>query len=498
VEELTKDNPEVQKLLEECSKSTAVFASVMFHERFTRPFSTLHSAIFNILDNDDIQQAVIAAPRGFGKTSCVNMAYPAKRILFNESRFIVPISYSNTKAEKESENLKWSITTSEVIQKFGFPDLKSETWSKEQWVTSTGTMVFPRGLGQQVRGILHRNDRPDLIICDDVEDDKRVTNEELRAQDKEWFFSSVYGSTDKSKKSWRIIFIGTVLHEDSLLVNLLEDPNWLSVRLELCDDMGRSNWPDFMSDEEVAKLIDQYRQQGKLDSFYREYRNLVIATEDACFGSAMFSYYDEGEEKLNQNRMVESVVLVDPAKSVTPHSDDSAIVGGAFDSVRNHIYFRDCVAGKMYPDRLYDEVFRMAARLNAKVIGIEVTSLNEFITQPFINEMKRRGLSYTVVELKARGKKEERIRGLIPYYRQGLVRHNRAISGALEAQLLSFPRSKRDDIMDAFAYIVELLEVGNRYFLPKQRSIEAEEEAYQRLREEDRQNSGHKLAWRTI
>ncbi len=64
-------------------------------------------------------------------------------------------------------------------------------------------------------------------------------------------------------------------------------------------------------------------------------------------------------------------------------------------------------------------------------------------------------------------KKEDRIAALVPLYRQGLIWHNKNISGPLEAQLLSFPNSKRFDLMDAFAYIVELLEKGDRYFFPK-------------------------------
>ena len=48
----------------------------------------------------------------------------------------------------------------------------------------------------------------------------------------------------------------------------------------------------------------------------------------------------------------------------------------------------------------------------------------------------------------------------------GSIYHNPAVCGILETQLLSFPRSKRLDVMDATAYIVELLDVGNRYFEP--------------------------------
>ena len=46
----------------------------------------------------------------------------------------------------------------------------------------------------------------------------------------------------------------------------------------------------------------------------------------------------------------------------------------------------------------------------------------------------------------------------------------------LESQLLMFPRSALWDIMDAEAYIIEMLELGERYFSPKENvdDIEAE------------------------
>jgi len=123
------------------------------------------------------------------------------------------------------------------------------------------------------------------------------------------------------------------------------------------------------------------------------------------------------------------------------------------------------------------------------VFGVEVTSLNEFIVQPIKNEMMKRGQMMELIELKARGQagragkgKEDRIAALVPYYRQGYIFHNEACCGGLEAQLLSFPRSKLWDIMDATAYVVEMLELGNRYFEPP--DFEDSEDEYKELYEE--------------
>ena len=47
-----------------------------------------------------------------------------------------------------------------------------------------------------------------------------------------------------------------------------------------------------------------------------------------------------------------------------------------------------------------------------------------------------------------------------------MIYHRIGFCHELEDQLLTFPSSRWDDIMDAFAYIIELLDEGGQYFLP--------------------------------
>ena len=96
-----RDRDAMKELMAQCYISTKVTAKILFPDRFYLPFSTMHDEIFRVLDDDAIQRAVILAPRGFGKTSTINLAYPAKKILFQDKRFIVPISNTATQAEMQ-------------------------------------------------------------------------------------------------------------------------------------------------------------------------------------------------------------------------------------------------------------------------------------------------------------------------------------------------------------------------------------------------------------
>lgn len=472
----TLSKGEIKDLMIECAGSLKATARILFPERFYAPFSKLHDRIFEAIESGE-RKVAIAAPRGMGKTSIVGLALAGRSLLFRERRFIPYVSKSFENSQLQTENLKNELITNRMIRTF-FGSIKPKTleagleeqFSKKAWV-GFNTLVFPRGSGQQVRGLLYHNYRPDLIIVDDLEDPDTIENEEQRKKRKQWFHADLEKCVSRIGQDWQIVYIDTLKHEDALLQDLLDSKEWSSVRLELCDDNLRSNMPEFISDEEVRKEHDYHEERGMLDVFYREYRNLPISTKDAVFMEEYFHRYSEGdlvESMAKGEADIENIILVDPAKTVKLHSAESAIVCVGLDRKSSRLYVRDVVARRMYPDELYGELFLMAARFDTRVVGVEVTSLNEFITQPIRNEMSKRGQFFELVELKPRGgaKKEERIAWLAPYYRQGYVYHNEACCSGLEAQLLSFPRSKRWDIMDALAYVVEMLDLGDRYFDP--------------------------------
>ena len=497
----------LETILSQCSFSTQMVAKTFFPERFYLPFSdAIHGKIFDLIDGP-AQKVAIAAPRGWGKTSIVALALMARWILFRHTGFICYINKSHDAASLQTENLRRELVSNREIKSF-FGDFKQrdvkisefeEVFSKKAWV-AYDTLVWPRGAGQQVRGVLFKNDRPGLIVIDDLEDPQKVNNDDIRKGWYEWLYADVIKAVPRigpRAKDWKIVYIDTLKHEDSVLQKLIESPEWESVRLEACDDDFHSTAPEFISDEEIATEWQQHVDAGQTDVFFRELRNLPISTKDSAFRQEYFRYYNlpperhggENDIKLldvdvQQDNNIETVVILDPAKTVKIHSAETAIVGIGIDLNSARLFIRDIISEKMYPDEIYDAYFGMAQMLGAKVGGIEETSLNEFIKQPIKNEMFRRGTFLELIWLKARGGgsgekgKPMRIRELVPYYRGGYIYHNASCVNIkrLEQQLLMFPRSALWDIMDATAYIIEMLELGERYFSPKENpdDIEAE------------------------
>jgi hypothetical protein len=416
------------------------------------------------------------------------MAYAAKRLLYQEGQYIVPMSATSSLAVELSEGLKLELDSNELIQAV-FPTFGTGDWldrnTREEWVTGAGMKILPRGAGQQIRGRKQKHYRPDLFLPDDLETDEGVESEEQRRKLERWFFSAVVNSVDRGVPNWRIIFIGTVLHEDSLLSNLLRNPEWTTVRLDICNDQYVSNWPEFMSTEEIKSLADSYRSMGLLDVFYREYRNIPIALEEQGFKASYFNYYNDEftEEAINRNRLYETVITFDPAKTHTKASANTAIVGISVNVTEGRWLIRDIIEQQLYPDEVYDAVFEMAERLGALIIAPEVSGLNEYITWPLKNEMTRRGLHYIMIEVSPReGKASKKRSGaLVPLYRNKLITHNKNTCGPLEKYLMQWPRPEKWDVIDAVASMIYVLKEGERYFSPNHSDITDIEEEYKEL-----------------
>ena len=474
----TKSKEELQDLLAMCLVDIKYNCKVLFPDIFYAPFSILHQEIFDLI-NAGHKKIAIAAPRGIGKTS-IARAIVMRSILFRLQNFIVYLSNSATSAEMQTENIKRDLISNQQVRKL-FGNIKEnigkvnsidESFSKSSWTAFKEVFILPRGAGQQVRGLNWSNHRPEIVIIDDLEDKNEIRTEENRKKLKEWFWSDLMKTEDRYSKGCIFIYIDTIKHEDSLLMDLIESPEWASIQLSICDDNYKSYDSNYMTDAEIMAEVEEHRRLGTLDSFYMERMNKAIATEDAVFKQEYFRYFEDqmdklvvGEEEIFTRNLLH-VTIVDPAKTVKLQSADSAIITIAVDRSSKKIFIRDIVSEKFYPDQLYDEMFRQVSLYSSFILGYEVTGLNQFIIQPVESECRVRGLHPLLMELPARGHKLDRIATLAPNYRLGYMYHNKANCGKLEGQLMSFPRSKLLDVMDAVAYITYIMDKHAVYFDP--------------------------------
>lgn len=517
---LDSNREAIEELLLPCIDDTAVAAVTLFPAHITRPFCPLHRTILDLLDDDSKRLVAIAAPRGFGKTTLIGLCFIARKALFRHAPYIVYISATAAEAAQKVKTLARELIESPEIKEL-FGNLQGVKWAEEkgeiELVDETGKpfcFIQAKGAGNQIRGMKWGKHRPALFLVDDLESKEDAQSEEMRKKLKKWFFGDLLGALDNSDSSTsRVVLIGTIVHQDSLLANLIDEKTDIdfknaeqeeavlamqsrekfhAIRLEACNDEYESIWPEFISTESIRARAEAYRQRGLLDIFFMEFRNLVISGEEAAFQQSMFRYYCEQSSEFKgelERRELDTVIILDPAKTANTTSAFSAVCGISFNSTKNKIYFRDSVNKRLTPDKIFQEVLDMAIRLKTHIVGIEVTGLNNFITYPFKQFIAAQSYYINLVEIKAIKAKDLRVAALAPLYKMGSIYHNEDlhVRGALETQLLSFPYSKYWDVMDCFANAIEMFDIGERSFtyqplVPD--STEADD--YARLREEDR------------
>ena len=494
---------DLQEILSQSVMDSRLFGRFFFEEHFG-VYTSLHKQIDEAIKKMDMglskPRLLIAAPRGLGKTTTVLFKNLARRILFRMSRYIVYVSNTATNAELQTENLKYGLRSSEQVRDL-FPPINlaegdkiASQFSKTAWTANGYTMVLPRGAGQQIRGLLFHGNRPDFLVFDDLENKEAVQSEEQRQKLKEWFFADAMKCISRFDKSAKMLYIDTLKHEDALMRHLIESGEWEYLELEACDDEFNPTAEEYMTKEELIAEYERHVALGIPDVFYQEYRNKPTGKGAQSFNSENFRYYTQLDNTItalsqdygrlrktnpqeadnipedDRYREIELIsdlqgcVIIDPAKTLNPTAADSAIVGISISTQTGLCYIREIVAERIMPDEVYQIGFEMCDRIGARILAVEVTSLNNFITQPLTMEAQRRGFLGEIMELKATGKKEARISTLIPLYNRHQIIHPLRGAEKLEGQLLSFPRSRLWDIMDALAYLPKLLKEREIFF----------------------------------
>ncbi len=193
-----------------------------------------------------------AAPRGFSKSTVTNTVYLAYKMLYAKAHFALLISDTVTQAEALLDGLKSELESNETLV-WMFGDVKGRIWSSEGLIIKAWgengkrylVKVLPRGVGMKIRGLRFKQFRPDLVIMDDVENDEAVESPERREKLYNWFKRALLPALAKDNS--KIIVIGTLLHRESLLSQMVNGrgtfSGWRKKIWRGLKEDGTSLWP---------------------------------------------------------------------------------------------------------------------------------------------------------------------------------------------------------------------------------------------------------------
>lgn len=424
------------------------------------PIFTLHydeRGNVTAIDLDYTKYSLLMMPRGFSKTTLMGQAVILYYILFQLKKFMVYLSETAGHAEMQLNNVKAELESNEIIRAV-FGNVVPGRYDRKKWTasmfeTTTDVVVACRGRGGQVRGLNHKGNRPDCILFDDVEDKESVKTDDQRDKTKDWMYSDVMPALPQMDKDATIIGLGTLLHQEALLMVLMCDPEWTSMVFSAIDKDGDPLWADNMTLADIEKKKQSYALAGKLSSFYMEYMSLLRSDDSSKFKESYFII-----DPFVREELVTIAQVIDPAISEEDKADFCSI-GVVGMSERGRIGVLDTWAKVgATPREQVDMFFEMSARNNVILHGVESVAYQKALVHLIREEMFRKG-RYFEIQCITHGRtaKDERILGILqPRYANSYIIHARKFP-ELELQLLDYPRGKKD-LPDVVAMAITLLD----------------------------------------
>ena len=433
------------------AEAIMLFGQTYFPDHFPSNHPELHTDMLAIMSSARKRKA-IAVPRGHAKSTVIGFLLAMYRICFQKRKFIIIVSDSEDKAKAFVMRIRSELEFNrKLIRDFTQDGFKSTDWAKTDFITKTGIRILAKGAGQSIRGELHLDTRPDMIVLDDIETDENAGKEEIL----NYVLTNVIPSVNRMG-DYEICYVGTIIKDMSVLHRMLINPEWASAKWEAQDENGEMIAPMLLPKSEYDSTKRMYKELGKMSLFYAEnHNNPMVADDEMTFKKEFFQEYHELPENLRY------FISYDPAmppsgRTKIKRVDKSAIVVLATDSRKNW-YVVKIFANRDTPSKNRELLFKLALKYRPQVVWMETIAAQRAMYLEIKEEMKRKIIKFPFREIPShQGSKEARIEQLQPLYEAGLIYHNPKEKNTeeLERELMLFGRTPHDDISDALSFFL--------------------------------------------
>lgn len=443
--------------------------------------SALHKwidkALPALVDAEEGRKQAVAAPRGEAKSTIITLMFVLWCIVTGRKRFIPIIADAFEQACPFLEAIKAELESNpRLAADFAAHCGQGRVWNVGVILTASNVKVQVFGAGKRMRGLRHGPYRPDLTVLDDLENDENVRKPEQRDKLETWLMSTVL-NLGPADDSMDIIYVGTILHYDSVLSRTLKKPAWHGKRfqavikmpdnLDLWDkwqaiyldnsedggpdaarafydarkaDMDKGaevSWPTFRP----LYLLMCKRAENRT-AFDSELQNDPLSADTAPFAAVIYLW-----------RALPSDLLLfgacDPSLGKAGHGrDPSAILVGGYHRATMRLYTLEASIRKRHPFRIIQDLLEMQQRYQCLMWAIETVQFQEFFKDVAIQNAIKTGLPLPVMPMQNMSDKMLRIETLQPYCAQQQIFLHHTQSTLID-QLRHFPLADHDDGPDA-------------------------------------------------
>lgn len=433
----------------------------------------------------------VLGPRGGAKSAIGCMAYPLRCAVEGWEPLIWIIMETLGQAETQLAKIKRELTDNAALAA-AYPGAcgVGPLWRSDRVRLRNGVAIEAYGVGQKLRGRGEGENRPSLIIGDDMQSDAVILSHDRRTKNLSWLNSTVLKAGDKRTN---FIHLATALHRDAIGHTLDRSPGWVSRnfsaierwphRLDLWEaweaiyhDLDRDDrseaarifyeanraamdegavllWPE----EEDLYTLMCMRAEGGRTAFEREKQGRPVNSDECEWPAEYFGdemWFEEWPRSLRIK-----VVSLDPSKGKSDRRGDySAFVMLGVDQAGTTLYV-DADLARRPISLICERAAEVNAEFQPDAFGVEANAFQELLVEPLERAFAATGqLSLPIVGLENTAPKPTRIRKLSPWLAQRRVKFKQGSAGArlLVQQLQDFPLGDHDDAPDALEMALRL------------------------------------------
>ena len=446
-------------------KSHWWFFNIYLNHYISYPSAPFHHQIFDLTQNDMVKTLLLISFRGSAKSTIITLSYPIWAILGEQQKkFVVILGQTQRQARQHLSNIRKELEANKLLrQDLGpFKEIEDEWGSYSLVIPKYGARITAASMEQTIRGIRHNQYRPDLIICDDIEDLITVRTKDGRDKIHQWVTGEVIPAGDLDTK---IVLVGNLLHEDSLLMRIKEkiiskDIDGSLLEIPLIDNDGNITWTG-----KFPTMADVEREKKKIGneiSWQREYLLRIIPSSERVVHEDWIKKYDELPPISKGSKYRYVSTGIDLAISQKDNADYTAMVSarvyGYGEDIKIYILPNPVNKRLTFPQQV-----EMAKKVSTAVNGGRQSKIiiEEVYYQAALGQQLKEA-GFPAVGAKVSGDKRTRIALTTHLIQSGKILFPRHGVEALIRQLVDFGVEKHDDLADAFTILIQEIMANNK------------------------------------
>lgn len=397
----------------------------------------------------------MTVPPRHGKSRECSIDFPAWYLGRNPTKEIITCCYSFELAQDFGGRTRDKVNAPEYKYIFPGVKLREDIKAKGRWKTKQGGGYLAAGVGGPITG----HGANIILIDDPIKNREEAESQVYREKTWEWFTSTAF---TRLEPGGVCVIILTRWHQDDLVGRILASPE-LGAKTKLLRfaaiserdehphrSSGEPLWPNKYP---IDKLAEIRSIVGPYD-WSALYQGNPVRTENQEFKPEWYRYIDEARlSMMNTSRFL----TVDTAMSKKAQADFTGFCDNSINSEK--FWHLRTWQVKIGPEELVDTLFTLHHNNKYEAIGIERTAYLDGLKPYIDSEQRKRQVFLPIKELvHKQTSKEIRIRGLIPAYASGTIFHVENWCKVLEQQQASFPVGIHDDVLDAAAYQLQIVQ----------------------------------------